>query len=118
MKKWIILLLLLSSLTFAVGEKTFTFTPPTLYEDGSPLPQEMIGSYDIECNGSLLANVPNMPLNTDTYEAPAGTFPTGDHACQAFTVTTEGVRSGPSNTVNFTVVPGVPSAPINFAIQS
>lgn len=120
----ILVLLLLSPLLLtteevqAVGEKTFTFTPPNLFTDGTPLPQSMISSYDIECNGSLLANVPNVPLNTDYYEAPAGTFPTGDYACQAFTVTTEGIRSGPSNTVNFTVVPGIPSAPTNFAIQS
>lgn len=117
MKKLFLCLLLVSPLVFALGEKTFTFTPPTTYEDGTPLPQEAIASYDIECDGTLLANVPNVPLNTDSYFAPAGTFATGDHACQAFTVTTEGVRSGPSNTVNFTVAPGVPSAPINFAVQ-
>jgi hypothetical protein len=126
-KTWIFLLLLLSPLVFALGEKTFTFTPPTEYEltqyqidnglPATPLPQSAIASYDIECDGSLLVNLPNVPLNTDTYQAPAGTFATGNHACQAFTVTTEGVRSGPSNTVNFTVEPGVPGAPINFVVQ-
>ncbi len=114
--KLILCLLIVSPLVFAIGEKTFNFQPPTTYEDGTPLPQAAIASYDIECDGSLLANLPNQPLNTDTYQAPPGTFATGDHACQAFTVTTEGVRSGPSNTVNFTVAPGVPSPPINFVI--
>ena len=113
----ILTLLLVSSITFAIGEKTFNFTPPSTYTDGSPLPQTSIASYDIECDALLLANVPNVPLNTDSYFAPAGTFATGNHACQAFTVTTEGVRSGPSNTVNFTVDPGVPSPPINFVVQ-
>ena len=117
MKKLLLCLLLVSPLVFAVGEKTFTFTPPTAYTDGTPMPQTEIASYDIECDGSLLVNLPNVPLNTDTYAAPAGTFATGDHACQAFTVTVEGVRSGPSNTVNFTVAPGVPGEPINFAVQ-
>lgn len=117
MKKLLIALLLVSPLVFAVGEKTFTFQPPTTYDDGTPLPQSAIASYDIECDTALLANVPNVPLNTNTYLAPPGTFTTGDHACQAFTVTTEGVRSGPSNTVNFTVAPGVPSPPINFVVQ-
>ena len=117
MKKLLLCLLLVSPLVFAVGEKTFTFTPPSTYEDGTPLPQSAIASYDIECDGSLLTNLPNVPLDTDTYQAPAGTFATGSHACQAFTVTTEGVRSGPSNTVNFTVAPGVPSAQINFVVQ-
>lgn len=115
--KLILCLLIVSPLVFAVGEKTFTFEPPTTFEDGTPLPQSAIASYDIECNATLLANVPNQPLNTSTYQAPPGTFATGDHACQAFTVTTEGVRSGPSNTVNFTVAPGVPSPPINFVVS-
>jgi len=112
----VILLMFPITVTFAIGEKTFTFTPPDMYEDGTPLLNSMIASYDIECNGSLLVNLPNVPLQTDTYAAPAGTFATGDHACIAFTVTTEGIRSGPSNTVNFTVLPGVPAAIINFAV--
>lgn len=106
-----------SPLVFAVGEKTFTFTPPTEYEDGSSLSQDEIASYDIECDGDLLVNLPNVPLNTDMYFAPPGTFAEGDHACNAFTVTTSGIRSGPSNTVNFTVTPGVPGEPINFAVE-
>jgi hypothetical protein len=119
MKKSVMLLVALlafSPLVFAVGEKTFTFTPPTTYEDGTPLPQSKIASYDIECDGSLLVNLPNNPLNTDTYQAPAGTFDAGVHACQSFTVTTEGARSAPSNTVNFTVAPGIPGPPINFVV--
>ena len=110
-------LLFVSPLVFAIGEKTFTFTPPTQYEDGTPLPQSKIGSYDIMCDGQLLVNFPNVPINTDTYQAPAGTFATGTHVCVAHTVTTEGIRSAPSNSVNFTVEPGVPSAPINFVVQ-
>jgi hypothetical protein len=112
----LIALLSLSTVVLALGEKTFTFTPPTTYVDGTPLPQSSIASYDIECDGALLVNLLNVPLNTDSYLAQAGTFATGDHACVAFTVTTEGARSGPSNTVNFTVLPGVPSAPTNFVV--
>lgn len=110
-------LVVFSPLTFAVGEKTFTFTAPTEYEDGTPLPQSEIASYDIECDGSLLVNLLNIPLNREEYIAPSGTFAVGTHACQAFTITTEGERSGPSNTVNFTVAPGVPGPPINFVVQ-
>lgn len=108
-------LMVLSPLVFAVGEKTFTFIPPTQFEDGTPLPQSSIAAYDIECDGSLLVTLPNQPQGTDTYQAPPDTFATGVHTCVAFTVTTEGVRSQPSNQVNFTV--GVPGAPINFAVQ-
>lgn len=117
MRRLLLCLLLVSPLVFAVGEKTFTFTPPTTYEDGTALPQSAIASYDIECDGSLLVNLPNAPLNTDSYFAPPGTFAAGDHACQAFTVTVDGVRSGPSNTANFTVAPGVPGPPINFVVS-
>jgi hypothetical protein len=115
--KLLLALLLLSPLVFAVGEKTFTFVPPTQYEDGTPLLQDQIASYDIECDGALLVNLPNVPQNTDTYQAAPGTFATGTHTCQAFTITVEGARSGPSNTVNFTVDPGIPGPPINFAVQ-
>ena len=119
MKKLLLCLLICMPLTvtWVQGEQTFTFTPPTTYEDGTPLPNAMIASYDIECDGGLLTNLPNVPLLTDTYQAPPGTFAVGNHACQAFTVTTEGARSGPSNTVNFTVAPGKPSQIIDFAVQ-
>lgn len=115
--RWLFALLLLSPLVLAVGEKTFTFTPPTEYEDGTPLPQSAIASYDIECDGSLLVNLLNIPLNREEYVAPSGTFAVGTHVCEAFTITTEGERSGPSNSVNFTVDPGVPGPPINFVVQ-
>ena len=116
--KRLLLILLLMPLTFAwaVGEKTFTWTPPTQYDDGSALPQSEIASYDIECDGGLLVNVPNVPLDTDTYQAPPGTFSVGTHECVAFTVSTDGVRSIASNPVNFTVAPGTPNPPI-FAVQ-
>lgn len=110
-------LLMLSTVVFAVGERTFDFTPPTTYEDGTPLAQASIASYDIECDGALLVNLVNVPLETDTYFAPPGTFSEGNHACEAFTITTSDVRSGPSNTVNFTVAPGTPGPPINFAVH-
>lgn len=126
MKKLLLCLLLVSPLVFAVGDKTFDWTPPDEYvktQDqidnglpGSPLPQTAIASYDIECDGALLQNVPNTPLNTDTYQAPDGTFAVGVHSCVAFTVTILGVRSGPSNTVNFTVAPGVPNPPVLFVL--
>ncbi|WP_455363582.1 hypothetical protein [[Eubacterium] cellulosolvens] len=115
--KLVIALLLVSPLVLAVGEKTFTWTPPTLNEDGSPLAQADIASYNIYCDQQLLANVPNTPQNTDTYTAQPGTFAIGPHECYATTVSVHDVESGPSNTVLFTVEPGVPQAPVNFALQ-
>lgn len=113
----VIALTLLSGVVFAIGEKTFDWTPPDQYVDGTPLAQADIASYDIECDGTHLVNVPNVPLNTDTYQTPANTFATGTHSCVAFTVTTEGVRSEASAPVNFTVAPGQPAPPTNFAVQ-
>lgn len=112
MKKLLISLLLVSPVVFALGEKTFDWTPPTQYTDGSPLAQAEIASYDIECNGSLLANVPNNPLDTDSYEAPPGTFAPGVYSCVAFTLTVAGERSDPSNSVNFIVDAGTPNPPV------
>jgi hypothetical protein len=104
------------TVTWAVGEKTFQWTPPTQYEDGTNLPQEDIASYNIECSNGWTVNVPNEPLNTDTYEAPAGTFEPGTYSCVGYTLSTAGVSSRASEPVNFTVEPGVPNPPI-FVVQ-
>lgn len=107
-----LLLIIPLTVTWAVGEKTFNWTPPTEYEDATPLAQVDIASYDIECDNGFTVNVPNVPLNTDTYAAPAGTFAPGTYECVGYTVTTLGVRSAASNPVNFTVAPGVPNPPV------
>jgi len=112
----VILLCLPLTVTWAVGEHTFKWTPPTTYTDDTPLAQEDIREYVIECNGEELATIPNQPLNTDTYEAPPGTFPPGNYTCVGFTVTTQGISSDASNPVNFTVAPGQPSPPV-FVVQ-
>jgi hypothetical protein len=114
--KLLVCLLLVSPLVFALGEKTFTWTPPTQYEDGSNLPQEEIASYDIQCSNGWSVNVPNEPLNTDTYEAPAGTFAPGTYDCVGYTISNLGIRSRASDPVNFTVAPGVPLPPV-FVVQ-
>lgn len=114
--KLFLALLLVSPLVFAVGEKTFEWTPPTEYEDSTPLSQSEIASYDIECDAGFLVSIPNVPLNTDTYQAPPGTFAVGNHSCVAYTVTTLGVRSAASDPTNFTVAPGVPNPPV-FVVQ-
>jgi len=112
MKKLLLCLLLVSPLVLAVGEETFQWIPPTEYEDNTPLPANQIESYDIVCNGQLLVNVPNNPLDTDTYEAPPNTFPVGVHSCVAHTWSTAGVRSVASGPKNFTVAPGRPKPPV------
>lgn len=112
-------LLLISPLTFAIGAKTFTWTPPTERIDASPLPNAEIAEYRIYCDSDLVNPVrvqPNVPLDTDTWAAPDGTFAIGAHTCAATTVDTEGQESDPSNTVNFIVSSARPKAPV-FAVQ-
>lgn len=114
MKKLLALILLLPlTVTLADGSKTFQWTPPTQYVDGTPLNDADIASYNIYCNGSLLANVTNTG-GTDVYES--GLLPTGTYSCTATTVTVEGVESAESNSTNFTVDPSVPEAPSGFTV--
>lgn len=114
MKRLLLCLLICLPLTvtWAVGEKTFTWTPPTQYEDGTALPQEEIASYILSCDNGWTVTVPNEPLLTDRYEAPVGTFSPGTYECVGYTVTTAGVQSRASNPTNFTVEPGVPNPPV------
>jgi hypothetical protein len=122
-------LMLVSPLVFAVGEKTFSWIPPTEYEADAngvvaPLPNADITSYSIYCEGALLVNIPNAPVDTDEYIAPPGTFAIGTHSCHATTVVetldTDGnlvmSESVPSNVVSFTVAPDQPRPPV-LAVQ-
>jgi hypothetical protein len=114
----VVALLLLSSVVFGIGGKTFTWQPPTQRMDGTALPQTEIREYKIYCDGdpAPVWTQENVPLNTDTWVAPDGTFALGTHVCFATTVDTTGQESDPSNTVNFTVTPERPNAPV-FAVQ-
>lgn len=121
--RWFVVLMLISPLVFALGEKTFKWTPPTQNEDDTPLPNAEITEYRIYCDGQStpLAVVPNAPLDTDTYQAPPGTFAVGSHDCTATTVAglkSDGTinESVQSNSVNFTVERSVPRPPV-FALQ-
>ncbi len=112
--KWVVALLLLSPLVFGQATKTFTWTPPTEYTDNTPLPNSDLAEYRIYCNGQLLATVPNVPVNTNSY---ATDLPAGTYTCTATAVTVLGVESAESNPANFTVDPGVPNPPTQFVLQ-
>ena len=111
-------LLLLSPLVFGAGGKLFTWTPPTERIDATPLPDSEIDSYKIYCDGDANAiwTQTNQPGPDEQWQAPDGTFALGSHSCHATTIDTGGLESDPSNTVNFTVSPERPKAPI-FAVQ-
>lgn len=111
-------LVMLSTLVFAATPKTFTWIPPSQYEDGEPLPNNEIESYNIYCDGAEVAiwNQPNEPVGTDTWTAPNDQFALGIHVCTATAVATNGEESVRSNAVNFTVVAPRPKAPA-LAVQ-
>ena len=113
MKKLLLCLLLCAPLTFAVEPKDFNWIPPTQYENGQPLPDDEIASYNIYCNGSLLGNVPNTG-GTDSWTSDP--LSDGTYDCHATTVATNGEESVPSVAINFTVAPSKPKAPTNFSV--
>lgn len=115
MKRILIFICLLASgFAYAQAAKTFSWTPPTEYDDGTVLPDSDIASYNLTCNGTLLANIPNSG-GTDTYVS--GTLAPGDYSCSATTVAANGQESLASNTANFTVDPLVPGAPTGFTVN-
>lgn len=107
-------LLLLSSLVFAVGEKTFHWTLPTEREDNTPIAQNEIATVNIYCDGSSTAiwNIPSLPDDNDQFTAPADSFANGAHSCFATVTDLDGQESEASNTVNFTVSPARPKPPL------
>jgi hypothetical protein len=111
--KFIVVVMLISPLVFAVETKTFDWTPPVQNTDGTPLPDAEIASYNIFCNAVLLGNVPNTG-GTDSWLSPP--LPVGAYNCHATTVAINGEESAASNSVNFTVDPSKPEAPSNFSV--
>lgn len=113
MKRFLLMLLIIAPLTFAIEPKTFDWTPPTQNTDGTPLPDADIASYNIFCNAVLLGNAPNTG-GTDTWTSPP--LPAGSYDCHATTVAISGEESDASNAVNFTVAKSKPEAPSNFSV--
>lgn len=114
------LLLLAGILIFALPALaaqtvTFSWTPPTQYEDGTPLPNDEIASYSLYCNGSLLTNFPNAD-GTNSYETSVGELPAGQYSCYATATATNGIESIPSNTVNIVIDNLGPFPPGNLTI--
>jgi len=120
-KRLLLLLLICSPVLFAYQNKTFLWTPPTQNEDGSPLLDSEIASYNIFCAESaatqttLLGTVTNTG-NTTQWTSPDGSLPPGDYVCFATTVRNDGAESGRSNTVNFSVPQATPDPPTGFSV--
>ena len=117
----LVLLLISSPVVFAWQNKTFLWTPPTQNTDGSPLPDNLIASYNIFCKetaqatATLLGTVTNTG-GTNQWTSPNGSLPPGTYDCFATTVRVDSVESEASNTVNFSVPQTTPGQPEGFSV--
>ena len=117
--KYLIAVLLLAVASIAnadlVSKPNFTWTPPTSFEDGSPLnPATDLTMYHIYCNAGAIDIQITDPAAT-SYQAKAGEFPQGQNECQMTAVGTNGAESVYSAKKLFTLVnrPAV----IDFSVQ-
>ncbi len=105
----ILALLCLSPLVFGDVTKTFVMDAPTQRENGDAMALSEIAAYSVKCG--LL---PGGPYDVFTFGEPStqsatetivtGTvFPAGTYHCIATDTDTDGIESGESNEINFTV---------------
>ncbi len=101
---------LLSPLVF--GEvRTFTWTAPTEYEDGTFLDNIEIKEYQLHCNSGLDVIISNDPP-TNTWVSLDTDFPPGFYTCWMHTVTLDDEHSEDSNNKEFVV-----QLPMQFEVR-
>lgn len=131
--KILIAIILIGSLTFnyerdgffltaayaqAGGVLTINWGPPTEYTDGAPLLEQDLDFYTFYCNGVEIKQIDSVIGNTSDLVDLTG-LASGNYTCH-LTVTALpivpnlGAESGPSNTINFTIGPRVPMAPVGL----
>ena len=114
-KRWVYALLIALGIIIPAmaALKDFTYTPATFYEDGTPLPIEQIAETRLYCNGELVASEAGADGDfTNVLLAP------GDYDCYGTHVATNGLESGPSGSVVFTVLPEVaPNPPESLGVN-
>ncbi len=94
---------LLAPLILVFGDvKTFTWIPPTEYEDGSPLDNADIKEYQLHCNSGLDVIISNDP-STNTWISQDTDFPPGFYTCWMHTITLSDLHSEDSNNKEFVV---------------
>lgn len=87
-------------------EKTFSWTMPTEYTDGSELPVEEIQFTRIYCDNGVVITVPGPATSV------ARDFNPGTYSCYATVTSINGMESLPSNSTEFTVEFPTPNAPV------
>ncbi len=127
MKKLIAVLLFLPFAAIAqAATGVLSFTPPTQYSDGSPLPAAAITGYDVQCSkwtptGGVAATCTQFPAATLAGNATGGTLTgtvpaTGGAACfQVRTKTASGAGAWSAEACK-TFAPLVPNPPSNVTV--
>lgn len=110
MRTFLTAVALLVALPALALEKTFSWTAPTQYEDGSALPAAEIAGYTITCGARVL--IVNGAVTSHRAD-----FGPGSYTCTAQTRATNGQTSSASNAVSFTVPQPVPNAPADFSVD-
>lgn len=112
-----IIILLASTLDAkAATPITLTWETPTTYESGLEMPLDHIGWYEFE------ETLDGVPLQTWTLPNDATTATLqvkyrGVHCFIGYTITVDGLKSGPSNEACKEVTSGNPNPPKNVAAQ-
>jgi hypothetical protein len=109
-RAWFYALMVTLGLIVAANAVTLTYTPASLYSDGTPMPLSEIAETRLYCDGSTTPDITELGAdgNFDT-----GSLSGGDHTCYATHVATNGIESLPSNSKTFRNVPQVaPNPPV------
>jgi hypothetical protein len=92
---------------------TLTWTPPTEYEDGTPLFEQDLDYYTVHINGQPVAN---LAVVVGTWTADIVITAPGTHDVNMTVTDLNGETSVFSNTQVFTVGPRTPKAPVITAV--
>ena len=85
-----------------------SYTPAVEYVDGNLMPIDEIAETRLYCNDELLVSEPGAD---GLFENALSSLPVGDYVCYGTHLAINGLESGPSNTVTYTVRPNVAPRP-------
>lgn len=105
----VIALLGLASITFAF-DANISWTPPISYENGDALLEQDLDFYTLYCNGAPFVTIDSI-IGTRSATVDMTALGEGTHSCALRVTALNGMESGDSNIVNFTIGPRVPNPP-------
>ncbi len=132
--KWLVTLIFVASLTVqfdfgsnrlqllaqahaqAGGILPISWTPPTQYTDGFPLLEQELDFYTFYCGAIAIKQI-NVIIGTWADNVDISSMASGAYVCHLTTTSLEGIESGPSNTINFTIGARTPGNPAGLIIS-